>query len=181
MSTSRRVLLASLAAVSGAFGFAATAEASQGFGSFFWSGPYDGAARTQPYHGASPERYYVPSHKKRPRVLRGGDPLSHLSTVQRLLSQMRPGVLCDRSPVKERRLSSLTMVSRMSKRSFAQKETLSSVLCATGRRFRSRSKTMENSQRFSVCDDESSASGLAEVSERLWQSGVNAQIPVEPE
>jgi|SRR5689334_12936042 hypothetical protein len=65
MSTSRRVLLASLAAVSGAFGFAATAEASQGFGSFFWSGPYDGAARTQPYHGASPERYYVPSHKKK--------------------------------------------------------------------------------------------------------------------
>jgi hypothetical protein len=61
----RSALLACLGALLAAFAFASHAEARQGFGGFFWSGPYYEPPSGQRYYAPSRKRHYTPSRKRK--------------------------------------------------------------------------------------------------------------------
>ena len=61
----RSALLACLTALLAAFAFASHVEA-QGFGGFFWSGPYyQPPPWRQRYYAPPPKRHYAPSRKRK--------------------------------------------------------------------------------------------------------------------
>ena len=134
----RSTLLACLTALLAVFGLASGLEARQGFGGF-WSGSYYEPPRgindiTPPRaNGTTP-----PRARKKSCAPRVGGSASQLSAVWHSLFQMSPRKPCHRSPVKRPGPSSLNLGSTMSKCSFAQERTLSSVPCAMGSPFRSR-------------------------------------------
>ena len=62
----RSALLACLTALLAAFAFASHVEARQGFGGFFWSGPYyQPSPWRQRYYAPPPKRHYAPSRKRK--------------------------------------------------------------------------------------------------------------------
>ncbi len=62
----RSALLTCLMALLAVFAFASHVEARQGFGGFFWSGPYyESPPWRQRYHATPRKRHYVPSRKRK--------------------------------------------------------------------------------------------------------------------
>ena len=62
----RSALLACFAALLAAFAFASPVEARQGFGGFFWSGPYyQPPSWRQRYYAPPRKRHYAPSRKRK--------------------------------------------------------------------------------------------------------------------
>jgi hypothetical protein len=62
----RSALLACLGVLLAGFAFATRVEARQGFGGFFWSGPYyEPSSGRQRYHAPSRKRHYAPSRKRK--------------------------------------------------------------------------------------------------------------------
>ncbi len=62
----RSALLACFAALLAAFAFASHVEARQGFGGFFWSGPYyQPPSWRQRYYAPPRKRHYAPSRKRK--------------------------------------------------------------------------------------------------------------------
>src|SRR5262245_35762418 len=61
----KSALLACLTAVIAVCAFASHVEARQGFGGFFWSGPYYAPPSQQRYYAAPRKRHYVSSRKRK--------------------------------------------------------------------------------------------------------------------
>ena len=62
----RSALLACFVALMAAFAFASHVEARQGYGGFFWSGPYyQPSPWRQRYYSPPPKRHYAPSRKRK--------------------------------------------------------------------------------------------------------------------